>query len=393
MAVTHAKVVVTADDGTSEVGSNEWNDDHVISPDVTGNITYYVRTDGSDSNTGLANTAGGAFLTIQKAVDVVQALNFGFNRTAQVTIQLAAGTYDEGLVLGPPTNFNYGIETYPVVLPQAVYIVGDRASPSSVVITDTGIPSFGATIDITGGVWRLDGLQLNAEGFFAAGIRIGRGGNLTLETVNLASQSANVTMIVALSGSYVLLEDHTDSVSNTITFSGDASRYVFCQDATVSLEGADIVFSGTPTLSNAFMYVGYGGNVVWAPGATTGDITGRPYIVDFNGVVDLLGAANPSLPTGTVASRNLGNGLVYTESIAYEGRFFYRDGLSTTETAHAVRSGSGTVAQLPSGVIVGSGGRSYVTDATTTTFLSQVVGGSTYKVPVHTDGSTAWFIG
>ena len=29
MAITHATVVATADDGTSEVGTNEWNADHV----------------------------------------------------------------------------------------------------------------------------------------------------------------------------------------------------------------------------------------------------------------------------------------------------------------------------------------------------------------------------
>ena len=60
---------------------------------LTANRTYYVRTDGSDSNDGLANTAGGAFLTIQKAINIVSALDIG---TYTVTMQVGAGTYTAG---------------------------------------------------------------------------------------------------------------------------------------------------------------------------------------------------------------------------------------------------------------------------------------------------------
>ena len=57
---------------------------------LTANRTYYVRTDGSDSNNGLANTSGGAFLTIQKAIDTAAALDLSIYN---VTIQIADGTY------------------------------------------------------------------------------------------------------------------------------------------------------------------------------------------------------------------------------------------------------------------------------------------------------------
>jgi len=51
-----------------------------------------------------------------------------------------------------------------------------------------------------------------------------------------------------------------------------------------------------------------------------------------------------------------------------------------------------TVATLPSAVTSGMGARSFVSDASATTFASNVVGGGANKVPVYSDG-TNWKIG
>jgi hypothetical protein len=61
---------------------------------TTANIAYYVRTDGDDSNTGLANSAAGAFLTIQHAIDILpQTINHA------VLINVAIGTYAETVTI------------------------------------------------------------------------------------------------------------------------------------------------------------------------------------------------------------------------------------------------------------------------------------------------------
>jgi hypothetical protein len=51
-----------------------------------------------------------------------------------------------------------------------------------------------------------------------------------------------------------------------------------------------------------------------------------------------------------------------------------------------------TVANLPSAVTAGAGARSFVTDATSSTFHAQPVGGGAQIVPVYSDG-TLWRIG
>ena len=57
-----------------------------------------------------------------------------------------------------------------------------------------------------------------------------------------------------------------------------------------------------------------------------------------------------------------------------------------------VNTGATTVASLPSAATAGAGARSFVTDATATTFLSTVAGGGANSVPVVSDG-TNWLIG
>ena len=51
-----------------------------------------------------------------------------------------------------------------------------------------------------------------------------------------------------------------------------------------------------------------------------------------------------------------------------------------------------TVATLPSAATSGAGARSFVSDATATTFASTVAGGGANQVPVYSDG-TNWKIG
>ena len=51
-----------------------------------GATTYYVRTDGNNSNAGTSNTAGGAWLTIDKGTDTANAGD---------TVRVQVGTYNE----------------------------------------------------------------------------------------------------------------------------------------------------------------------------------------------------------------------------------------------------------------------------------------------------------
>ena len=108
---------------------------------LTADRTYFVRTDGNNANTGLANTAAGAFKTIQRAIDDAASLDLGiFN----VIIQIADGTYAGGLVLKAALGAGQ------------VRIQGNDAAPENVVITSTQDSISGLNF----GLYRLSGVTL-----------------------------------------------------------------------------------------------------------------------------------------------------------------------------------------------------------------------------------------
>ena len=63
---------------------------------LTGNRSYYVRSDGNDANNGRSNTSGGAFATIQMAVDTAASIDLGIY---DVTIYVGVGTWASGVTL------------------------------------------------------------------------------------------------------------------------------------------------------------------------------------------------------------------------------------------------------------------------------------------------------
>ena len=93
--------------------------------------------------------------------------------------------------------------------------------------------------------------------------------------------------------------------------------------------------------------------------------------------------------TYTDASNYERAALTWSSNVAY-----LRNEKAGTGSARlmVVVTGSTTVSGLPSASVAGAGARAFVTDATSTTFLSTVAGGGANAVPVVSDG-TNWLIG
>jgi hypothetical protein len=254
---------------------------------LSANRTYYVRTDGSDGNNGLANSSGGAFLTIQKAIDTVAALDLS---TWNVTIQVADGTYTGAVtVIGPWVGSG------------SVTLQGNTTTPANVVIT-TAVAGAAALAVQSGGRLAVAGFRLVSSGAGStAGLKSSSGSAISV-TGAMDFGATNRQMQASASGSI------TFGAGITYNISAGAVTHIFCSSSgNVAIEGCTVTTTGTIAFSGAFVTSSFVGVVFIDSDTFTGaSATGSRYSITANGVVYTAGAAATYLPGNAAGSTATG---------------------------------------------------------------------------------------
>ena len=288
---------------------------------LTSPRTYYVRTDGSDSNNGLTNTAAGAFLTIQRAVDVVSnTLDMGSN---QVVIQVGPGTY-AAVTLKPCT----GTLTFPVNL------VGDTTTPSNVLITTSTAT---AAIAIVGAnnLWAVKGFKVSATGSASYGAWAHQMANLYLYQMEFGA--CVVAHMTARQGGLI------NPVAN-YTISGNAqSHFLTISNGLIQGNALTVTLTGTPAFSSAFASTSNAGVIQTTSFVFSGTATGKRFSAVNSSIINTGGGPNyyPGDVAGTVASGSYYDTTGSVRELLQAARTYYvrKDG-SDSNTGLANNSGA-----------------------------------------------------
>jgi hypothetical protein len=241
---------------------------------LTANRTYFVRTDGSDSNDGLANTAGGAFLTIQKAVDVATMLDLSIY---SITISVADGTY----------TGNIALKT--IVGAGTITIQGNTATPANVIISVTSAHCIQGNAVL--GFWRLSGMKLVANSAGFSCIFVSQGTKLAIVSgFEFGAAGAGGHHILAQLGALV-------SCTTNYTISGAAAtHWNFQTGSIIQYVNRTVTVSGTPAFSTAFASASHGAGLLVTGLTFSGAATGTRYSVTINAWIDTNGGGATYFP-------------------------------------------------------------------------------------------------
>jgi hypothetical protein len=250
--------------------------------------TYYVRTDGSDSNNGLTNTAGGAFLTLQKAYDTVAgSLDLG---NSNVTIQVADGTYT--MSSGVP----FVAVSAPWIGSGSVTISGNTTTPSNVVVSCTSANAFDISANLAA-ILYVKGFKASVATFGNVFAHIGVG-TVLFDKMEFSTTafyhvfSASNCSILQCAGSI-----SPSFVAGSYTISGNAIAHWAAQSqGAVKCFAATLTLTGTPAFSGQFALAARQSFMEVYSNTYSGSATGVRYTAQENSVIFTNGAGATALP-------------------------------------------------------------------------------------------------
>ncbi|MDK4712981.1 hypothetical protein [Rhizobium sp. CNPSo 4039] len=255
---------------------------------LTQDTTFYIRTDGDDNNSGLTNTAAGAFKTLLGAYNKTRARYFANGYT--ITFQLGI----PGAYLGMVHD----------TWPGDITISGDTANRANYQILN--VPAQKSCVAAFAG----KGLTVKGASLIGTPGADQRcawsfGGNLVLSNVDFRSTGAGIlTSVLAGNSGSVTLIDEIDVYNATQSFiSAQDGAVVYLGSSNIA---ANIVLQSLLSFSIAFASVADSGRLI-RRNVTIGGAgaTGKRFDVSMNGVIDIAGGGATFFPgdaAGTQAS-------------------------------------------------------------------------------------------
>lgn len=250
-----------------------------IRPRLRADQTFYVNAAGNDRNTGLSPATGGAWATLQRAIDAYEYLDTaGYD----VTIQLADGEYLAGGLI--TSRLGGGSLT----------IRGNVDTPSSVILNVDDSHCIEVAGHPAGSPVIVQGMQLKTT-TSGSGLKVSGGSVVHYGAVDFgacAEQHIHVT-----SGAVVrAIDDYAIS-------GGAGAHWLAEQFGAIGLPilstpvGLEVTITNTPAFSAAFARAVLLGIIQTEQLFTfTGSATGTEYEVDGNGVIDTDGAGDGYFP-------------------------------------------------------------------------------------------------
>lgn len=241
------------------------------------NRTYYVRSDGRDTNSGLVDSASGAFLTIQKAIDVVKSIDLGIYN---VTIQVRDGTFAPFELLGSWIGGG------------RVTLLGNTTTPTNCIVQETtqnddAIGVFlRAQLDIAG--FRVLSANQNA---------IHAGDYSTIDFVGAMEFGSTPN------GAHIRVDNNSIffTEGRAISITAGAKKHIFVDTGGIAKSfTSPYTLTGTPNFTDQFVLAEALGTVLAPDNTFTGAATGQRYLVQTNSVIDTGGGGANYFP-GNVA--------------------------------------------------------------------------------------------